>query len=63
MVSFFFFFLVVLDLCCCLWAFYSYSEKGLLFSCGAQASHCSSLSRCGAQALGTQDSAVKAQGL
>ena len=39
------------------------SEGGLLSSCGAQASHCSSFSCCRAQALGVQASIVTAHGL
>ena len=33
-------FLAALALHCCLWAFSSFSEWGLLSSCGARASHC-----------------------
>ena len=36
---------------------------GLLSWSGAQSSHCDGFSRCGAQVLGTQASAVVAQGL
>ena len=42
---FFFFFLTVLGLHCFARAFFSCSQQGLLSSCGAQASHCSSFSR------------------
>ena len=41
--------LAALDLCCCMWAFSSCSEWGLLSSCSAWASDCSSFS-CGTQA-------------
>ena len=37
---------------CCKQAFSSFSEWGLFSSCGTQASHCSDISCCGAQALG-----------
>ena len=37
-------FLVVPDLHCCVWTSSSCGEQGLLSSCGAQASHCSSFS-------------------
>ena len=48
---------------CCAWAFSSCGERGLLFHCGAQASHCGGFSCCGAQALGMQASVVVAHGL
>ena len=35
--------------------FSSYSEQGLLSSCSAWVSHCSSFSYCGAQAVGRED--------
>ena len=60
--SFFFNVLVALRLCCCKQAFFSGGEWGLLSSCGVQTS-CSGFSCCGAQALGSQASAVVAQGL
>ena len=44
--------LAVLGLRCCLLAFSSCGEWGLLFYCGAQASHCRGFSWCLAQALG-----------
>ena len=47
-------FLAALGLCCCAWAF---------SSCGARASHCSCLSRCGARAPGTPASVAAARGL
>ena len=59
---FFFNVLVALRLCCCKQAFFSGGEWGLLSSCGVQTS-CSGFSCCGAQALGSQASAVVAQGL
>ena len=42
--------------------FCSCSERGLLSSCGARASHRGGFSCCGAQALGTWSSAVEACG-
>ena len=39
-------------------SFSSCSERGLLLSCGAWASHCGGFSCCRAQALGTQTSVV-----
>ena len=41
----------MLGLHCCAQAFSSCSEWGLLSTCGAQASHCSGFSCCGARAL------------
>ena len=41
-------------LCCCTWAFSSCGERELLSNWDVQASHCSSFSCCGAQALGEQ---------
>ena len=45
-------FLAVFGLRCCVWAFSSCSEWGTTLCCGAQASHCSGFSCCGARALG-----------
>ena len=45
------------------WAFSSCREQGLLSVCGAQASHCSSFSYCGAQAREHMSSVVVAHGL
>ena len=53
----------VLGLHCCMGAFSSCSERGLLFRCSAQASHCSGFSCCGSRALGTRASVVVAHGL
>ena len=44
--------LAVLGLRCCMQAFSSCNKWGLLSGCGAQASYCSGLSCCRAQALG-----------
>ena len=49
---FYLFFLAALGLRCCTRAFSSCGERGLLSSCGAQASHRSGFSSCRAQALG-----------
>ena len=57
------FFLAALGLPCCAWAFSSCGQWGLLSWSGAQCSHCVGFSSCGAQVLGTQASAVVAQGL
>ena len=43
--------------------FLQLQRAGATLSCGAQASHCSSFSCCGAQALGTRASVVVAGGL
>ena len=43
--------------------FSSCGDQGLLSRCGAQASQCSGLSRCRAQALGTQASVIAASRL
>ena len=56
-------FLAALGLLCCAWAFSSCGKWGLLFCCGAQASHCRGFSCCGARALGTRASVVVAHGL
>ena len=48
----FYLFLAVLALCCYVRAFSSCSKRGLLSSCGAQASHCCGSSCCRARALG-----------
>ena len=55
--------MAALGLCCCVQAFSSCGEQGLLSSSGAWASYYSGFSCCGAQALGSQASAVVAQGL
>ena len=55
--------MAALGLHCCLWAFSSCVERGLLFCCGAQASHCGGFSCCGAWALGARTSVVVAHGL
>ena len=57
------FILAALGLCCCSRAFFSCSERGLLSSCGVWASHCSSFSCCGAQALRHTGSVVVAHKL
>ena len=59
-INLFILFLAVLGLRCCAWAFSSCGEWGLLFSCGARASHCGGFSCCGARALGVQASVVVA---
>ena len=51
-----FFFLAALGLSSC-------RERGLLYSCGAWASHWGDFSYCGAQALSTRASVVAAHGL
>ena len=56
-------FLAVLGPHCCSLAFSSCGERGLLYRCGAWASHCGGFSCCGAQALGTWASVVSARGL
>ena len=48
---------------CCVQSFSSCGELGLLFRCGARASHCGGFSCCGAQALGAWASVVVAHGL
>ena len=58
-----FIYLAALGLRCCAWAFSSCGEWGLLFRCGAQASHCGGFSCCGAQALGARASVIVAWGL
>ena len=59
---FIYLFLAALGLRCCAWTFSSCGEWGLLhFS--AWASHCSGLSSCGAQDIGTWASVVLACGL
>ena len=55
--------LAALGLPCCTWAFSGFTKRGLLSSCGAQASHCSGLPCCGAQALGVRASVAVAHGL
>ena len=52
-ILFIYLFLPVLGLPYCLQAFSSSGESGLSSSCGAQATHCSGFSCCGAQALGS----------
>ena len=54
--------MAVQGLCCCAGFFSSLSERGLLSSCGAQASHCCGFS-CRAWALGTQASVFVVPGL
>ena len=49
--KFIYLFLAALGLRCCTWAFSSCGERGLLFRCGAWASHCSGFSCGGARAL------------
>ena len=49
-----YFILVALGLHCCVQALSSCGERGLLSSCGAQASHCSGFSCHGQQALGAE---------
>ena len=56
-------FLVTLCLGCSTQAFSNCSERGLLYHCGAWASHCSGFSCCRAQALGAQASVVEANRL
>ena len=46
--------MTVLGLCCYTQAFSSYGERGLLSSCGEQASHCCGFSWCRTLALGVQ---------
>ena len=60
---FIYLFLAVLGLRCCARASSSCGERGLLFPCGVQASHCGGFSCCGARALGVQASVVVACGL
>ena len=62
-IFYFILFLVVLSLCCYAQAFSSCSKQGLLSSCSAQASHCSSFSCCGARALGKRASVIVAHKL
>ena len=58
-ISWFLFFLfAVLGLCCCRWTFSGCREQGLLFTVVLRASHCSSFSCCGAQALGRAGSVM-----
>ena len=59
----FIYFGAVLGLGYCTWAFASCGKWGLLSSCGAQASHCSGLSYCGAEVPGMWASVVEAHGL
>ena len=61
--KFIYLFLAVLCLRCCVWAFSSCGKWGLCFRCGAQPSHCSGFSYCGAWALGVRPSVVVAHGL
>ena len=61
-IYFIYLFLAVLGLRCCARAFLV-AARGGYSSCGAQASHCSGFSRCGAWALGTRASVVVARGL
>ena len=49
---FIYLFLLALGLLCWMQAFSSRGERGLLSSCGVQASHCGGFSCCEAQALG-----------
>ena len=60
--SFIYVFLAVLALHCCPQAFSSCGEQGPPSGYGAQASHCSGISRCAANALGLQGSVVVAHG-
>ena len=62
-INLFVYLLAVLGLCCCVEAFSSCGEQGLLFHCGARASHCGGFSCCGARALGARASVVVARGL
>ena len=59
---FFNLFLAVLGLRCCTRAFSSCGERGATLRWGAQASHCSGFSWCGAWALGVRASVVVAHG-
>ena len=59
---FIYLFMAALGLHCCMRAFSSCGERGLLFCCGAGASHCHGFS-CGAQPLGARASVVVAHGL
>ena len=52
-----------LGLCCCTQALSSWSDRGLLCSCGAWTSPRCSFSCCGAQALGAQASAMATHAL
>ena len=56
-----FIYLAALGLCCCGQAFPGCGEWGPL-CCGAWASHCGGLSRCGARALGMRASVAVARG-
>ena len=56
-------FLAALGFCCCAQAFSSCGKQGLLFCCGARASHCGGFSCCRAWALGTPASVVVAHRL
>ena len=60
---FIYLFLAVLGPCCCTPAFSSCGERGLLFRCGAWASHCGGFSCCRARALSAWASVVVACGL
>ena len=56
-------FFIVLGLCRCAWTFSNCGERGLLPSCGAQASLRGGFSCCRGRALGARASAVAAHGL
>ena len=56
-------FMAVRGLPCCVQAFFSFGEQGLLSSCGAWASCCSSFSYCRVLVCGIQASVVAAHGL
>ena len=56
-------FLAALGLCCCLGAFSGCSERGLLSTCSAWASHCSGFCCCRAQPPGTRALTAAAHGL
>ena len=58
-------YLLMAALClhCCMWALFGCGQRGLLSSCGAQASHRGGFSCCGAQALGAQASVAVTHGL
>ena len=60
---YFLFFLAVLGLCCCARAFLQLRQVGSTRPCGARASHCGGLSRCGAWAVGARASVVAVRGL
>ena len=60
---FIYLFWVTLGLHCLVWAFSSWGKRGLLFSCGARASHCSGFSCCRAQAREHQPSSCGTRAL